>query len=286
MDLPASMRHAIPPPPLEYIHPVMALHGSITYDRPLDNYFDAAMARRPVLVRRPGNLYDTVANAHDTHFQFGPGMFNGSNPTDRCKCPPIGRERWCQRAAHCGSPPDYPSLGWEYPGWRPRRSSYEDRRGAVSVTLAEICSMSPFPTSSECENATAVYPSDGEHLHGLDDHSSDVADAMDFERASDDTFDTSNTNIALSGPRQLPPDCSPVLDFEPHDVFRITCTEAVTKGVDHPEWNIPWVSEARPACWKMPQIGSFQKRTSLVPSPLAPRLLQCRLRPCRVLGTS
>ncbi|KAI6099720.1 hypothetical protein F5141DRAFT_393260 [Pisolithus sp. B1] len=193
-------------------------------------------------------LYDALASAYDGRLHFGAEVIN---PVDRCKCPPsVGREPLRRMAAHHGNSPDYLGLGWEYPGWCPRRSSYEERRGAVAVTLAEVCSIShtvePLPTSDQCENAAAVYPSDEERLEGLDDHVSDVEDEMDFEFASDGTFDASNANVVPPGLLQLPPDCNSAFDSKPHDAVRTTCTKADAKNMNHREWKTPCASEGTP----------------------------------------
>lgn len=227
--------------------PVTALRGGIGCDHPLDNHSDAAVAHILVPARRPGNLYDAVASAHDARLHLGATAIN---PTDRCKCPSnVGREPLRRMASRSGNSPDYLGLGWEYPGWRPRRSSYEDRRGAVVVTLAEVCSIShtvdPPPTSNERENTTAVYPPD-EELEGLDGHVSDVEEEMDFEFTSDDTFDASNANAAPPSPLQLPPHCNTVFDFEPRDAVRIKCTEADAKNMNHRECKTPCASESTP----------------------------------------
>lgn len=250
----------VPLPPVEYTFPATALHGSVGYDRPLDNYLDVAVTRRLVTARHPRSLYDTVANAHDARFQSRPRMFNGNNPINQCKClPNVGRERRRHIAALCGNSRDYRGLGWECPSWRPRRSSYEDRRGAVSVTLAEICSLpyaiGPLSTVNEYDNTTAVYPPDEEHLGGLDDHVPHVDDEMDFEFASDDTFDVANTNVTPPGPpgpHRLPLDCNSVFASEPRDALSITCTQADAKSVDQPEWNSLHNPGARPHALENP----------------------------------
>ena len=54
------------------------------------------------------------------------------------------RERPRPLAKLSGNSPEYMGISPDLPGWRPRRSSYEDRRGAVGVTPSEVNTLVPY----------------------------------------------------------------------------------------------------------------------------------------------
>lgn len=74
------------------------------------------------------------------------------------------RERPRSLAKLSGNSPDYMGISPDVPGWYPRRSSHEDRRGAVGVTPSEVNTLVPYippidtsspPPSRECLDAMA-----------------------------------------------------------------------------------------------------------------------------------
>ncbi|KAF9223311.1 hypothetical protein BS17DRAFT_133625 [Gyrodon lividus] len=134
---------ARPERPVKYTCPVNAPDGSIGYDRPLENYFDTSKVTQLMAPKPPNKLYDTVASAHDYRFQLEPDQLGPNRSTPR----PFHfnrRERHRSLAKLSGNSPDYMGISPDLPGWRPRRSSYEDRRGVVPVTPSEVNTLVPY----------------------------------------------------------------------------------------------------------------------------------------------
>lgn len=53
---PTSVLPGRPEPPINYASPVTAPDGSVAYDRPLENYFDASMAPRLLPPKPPARV--------------------------------------------------------------------------------------------------------------------------------------------------------------------------------------------------------------------------------------
>ncbi|KAG6369338.1 hypothetical protein JVT61DRAFT_15017 [Boletus reticuloceps] len=202
---PTSALPSRPERPFKYVWPVTTQDGSVGYDRPLENYFDPSMAQRILPAVPSGRLYDTVARAHDFRYQVTPNML-WSTPR-----PLKLTERRRSLAKVSGDSPDYMGISPDLPGWHPRRSPHEDRRGTVSVTPKEVNSLVPyippidtsFPPPKEWLDAMAKHILADAHADLNDSHNNDPT-SSDPSTESDDTFfdyDTDSTLDAATVPR-------------------------------------------------------------------------------------
>ncbi|KAG2075483.1 hypothetical protein BDR04DRAFT_1150296 [Suillus decipiens] len=159
---------------------VTAFDCRIGYNCTLENHFDiATMDEELALFKPPDNLYDAVARAWDSR-----------------NCPhtqSFGPKRSCYVARVMESSPSDMGITWDRPGYRLRRSSYEERRGAVSVRPSEVNSLRPYTPSLDHEDFPVLQsPSTSLHSHESDsaaskepiitrseDHPSDADDEMD-----------------------------------------------------------------------------------------------------------
>ena len=127
-------------------------------------------------------------------------MFGADSPVQWSKCPPdVGRERIRQEALLYENSPDYLGLCEDRPGWRPRRTSFEDRRGVVPVTLAEVNSLPAPPVEpkdttisslcSEWLEQMSRQVTDSEPPVQNQQHPSDADDEFDWGYATDSTVD-------------------------------------------------------------------------------------------------
>ncbi|KAG6337100.1 hypothetical protein ID866_1974 [Astraeus odoratus] len=255
--LATTMMLAMPPSPVEFVCPVTAPDGSISYDRPLDNFFDLAMADKLLSAQAPAKLYDAIANAHDTRFQLRHEMFSEKDPVDWSKCPSgVGRERLRQVALLRGDSPNYLGISGEHPGWRPRRSSYEDIRGAVPVTLAEVNSLPPSIEPEETSmtasaNVTEVLQDEARQpaLFGQSmgpterqGYASDADDEMDWGYGTDSTV-AARVPVVTSIPSQTSSKSRSSSDSESDDD---TDTETDADSDDYHNRSLPPISEASP----------------------------------------
>ncbi|KIJ62867.1 hypothetical protein HYDPIDRAFT_188792 [Hydnomerulius pinastri MD-312] len=131
-----------PERPVKYACPVTTPDGSIGYDRPLENYFDTSKATHLAPPNLPANLYETIAGAHDHRFTFTPSQYSTKNPRINTPTNPTLPPRHLAKLT--SNSPDYMGISPDLPGWRPRRSSYEDRRGAVPVAPGEVNDLVPY----------------------------------------------------------------------------------------------------------------------------------------------
>ncbi|KAH7884797.1 hypothetical protein F5I97DRAFT_1929627 [Phlebopus sp. FC_14] len=207
---------------VEYVCPVTGPDGSVGYDRPLENYFDTSFADQLLPSRRPGNLYDAIARAHDDRFELECDTSNNEEP-DGCDTHPFNircRKRRRQVAKVSGNSPDYMGINPDLPGWYPRRSSYEDRRGRVPVQPGEVNTLVPYippidtsmpPPSREWLDAKAKQILAPEELKEGDRDDEDTSvnddddDAMDWGYASDSTVHHMQADTSLSRPSTPPP---------------------------------------------------------------------------------
>lgn len=159
---------------------VTACECSTGYNHTFGNYFDiATMDEELASFRPPDNLYDAVARAWDSR-----------------NCPHtqgFGQKRPHYLVSVMESSPSDMGITWDRPGYRPRRSSYEERRGAVSVRPSEVNSLRPYTPSPDYEDfpapgspSTSSYSqksdraaSDGPIVTQCDEHPSDADDEMD-----------------------------------------------------------------------------------------------------------
>ncbi|KAL4062874.1 hypothetical protein V8B97DRAFT_1632905 [Scleroderma yunnanense] len=270
MDMPLTIDRmlAMPSSPVEYVRPVIALDGSTGYDRPLDNYFDFAKVNGILPTGQSFKLYDTVANAHDTHFQLVPGMFSANSTIDWSKCPSyVGRERLRQVALLHGDSPDYLGLRWETSGWRPRRTSFEDRRGVVPVTLAEVNSLPPpvEPEDTSIPSLTSDWfeeipgrITDSELPADVQEHTSDAGDELEWGYATDSTVDTAVSVLPSAQRRSI---------FTCHSDSEDTSfdTDTDVESDDYYDWNNPHISAASPsALSNVPKWVIPRKRPSFI----------------------
>ncbi|KAG2101163.1 hypothetical protein BD769DRAFT_1393836 [Suillus cothurnatus] len=160
--------------------PVTAFDCSIAYNCTLKNHFDiATMDEQLASFTPPDNLYDAVAHAWDSR----------NCPHNRG----FGQKRPRNLASVIDSSPSDMGITWDRPGYRLRRTSYEERRGAVSVRPSEVNSLRPYTLSLGCDYFKALQlPSISLHSHESDsaasdgpidiqwdDHPSDADDEMD-----------------------------------------------------------------------------------------------------------
>lgn len=275
IPLPNDMRLALPPSPVDYVRPVTAPDGSTGYDRPLANYFDFDMGNRLLPAQQSGKLYDAIANAHDTCFHMSRGMFGANAPVDWSKCPPgVGRERLRQEAILYEDSPDYLGLCSERSGWRPRRTSHEDTRGVVPVTLTEVNSLLPPPEpegtivpslSSVWFEETATGPV-AEYVQPVDTqpHVSDADDEMDWGYSTDSTVDRAPAVVVplVTSRRQSLPTADS--DAESSDDASFD-TDTDTESDDGYDWSSPNISAASPsALSNVPKWIIPRKRPSVI----------------------
>lgn len=97
----------------------------------------------------------------------------------------FGQKRPHYLAGVMESSPSDMGITWDRPGYRPHRSSYEERRGAVSVRPSEVNSLRPYTPSPESPS-TSLYShesdraaSDEPIITQCDEHPSDADDEMD-----------------------------------------------------------------------------------------------------------
>ncbi|KAG9316125.1 hypothetical protein JVU11DRAFT_3802 [Chiua virens] len=132
-----------PERPFKYVEPATALGGTVVYDRPPETYFDVPMASRLLPAKPPTMLYDTIARAHDHQFQVSPNMVDPSWTTPRpLILNPTERRRSLAKVTE--NSPECMGISPDVPEWRPRRSPYEDRRGAVGVAPSEVNTLVPY----------------------------------------------------------------------------------------------------------------------------------------------
>ncbi|KAG1844748.1 hypothetical protein C8R48DRAFT_448769 [Suillus tomentosus] len=148
-----------------------AFDCSIGYNCTSENHFDiATMDEELASFKFPNNLYDAVAHAWDSR-----------------NCPHtqgFGRKPPCYLASVMESSPSDMGITWDRPGYRPCRSSYEERCGAVSVRPSEVNSLRPCTPPLDCEDFQAFRShrrrdsavSDRLFVTQCDDHPSDVDD--------------------------------------------------------------------------------------------------------------
>ncbi|KAG2353888.1 hypothetical protein BDR07DRAFT_1495504 [Suillus spraguei] len=115
---------------------VTAFDCRVGYNCTLENHFDIATMDEELALFKPSdNLYDAVARAWDS-----PSVMETS-PSDM-------------------------GITWDRPGYRIRRSSYEERRGAVSVRPSEVNSLRPCTPSPDHEDFPVLQsPSTSLHSH-------------------------------------------------------------------------------------------------------------------------
>ncbi|KAG1853911.1 hypothetical protein DFJ58DRAFT_728038 [Suillus subalutaceus] len=180
---------------------VTAFDCNIGYNYTLENHFDVTtMDEELASFKPPDNLYDAVARAWDSR-----------------NCPHT--QDFCQKR-----PRYLADLGY-----RLRRSSYEERRGAVSVRPSEVNSLRSYPLSLDCEdfpapqspsislyshvgNSTA---SDGPIVTQCDDHPSDADDEMD-----DCGYSTDGT-----------------MSWQPHGVTQDSPTHSASASLSSVSWS-------------------------------------------------
>ncbi|KAG8212931.1 hypothetical protein J3R82DRAFT_11289 [Butyriboletus roseoflavus] len=182
--------------------PVTAPDGSVGYDHPLENYFDASMAPRLLSSKPPTRLYDAIACAHDHHFKVTTGM---------------------------GISPDLP-------GWRPRRSSHEDRHGAIGVAPSEVNTLVPYippidtslpPPSREWLDARAKQFLADAHADFEDSYpnaTSDVTEPGPSQNTDDTDFFDYDTDSTLNG--------APAVPRQPSQQLRQAESESNTHDAD------------------------------------------------------
>lgn len=188
-------------------------------------------------------------------------MFGANAPVDWSKCPPdVGRERLRQEAILYEDSPDYLGLCWEHSGWRPRRTSYEDTRGVVPVTLTEVISLPPplvpedttIPSpSSVWFEETARQIADSEQPADTQSHNSDADDELDWGYATDSTVDAPFVVVPLVR-HQSPP----IFDSDAESDDSSFDTDTDTESDDCYDWSSPNISAASPSAlskWIIPR---------------------------------
>ena len=158
----------------------------------------------------------------------------------------------------------------DLPGWRPRRSSYEDRRGAVGVTPSEVNTLVPYippidttlpPPSREWLDEMAKRFLASAHADFEDPHRNTVPLSTDDSFS----FDYDTDSSTLDGVSRIsiphPPQQSPQIDSEPNstsDVDTDTDTDTDTDMNDDDGYN--WSTTRIPdSKWIIPR-----KRPSVV----------------------
>lgn len=157
---------------------VTAFNCRVGYNCTLENHFDISTMDEELALFKPSdNLYDAVARAWDSR-----------------NCPHsqgFGQKRPCYLASVMETSPSDMGITWDRPGYRLRRSSYEERRGAVSVRPSEVNSLRPCTPSPDHEDFPVLQsPSTSLHSHEsaaskepiitrCDDHASDADDEID-----------------------------------------------------------------------------------------------------------
>ncbi|KAG0701216.1 hypothetical protein DFH29DRAFT_876035 [Suillus ampliporus] len=162
-----------------YACPEFATDGSIGYDYALENYFGVATMDKEPFLNPPDDVYDIVARAWNSHPH--PQGFVWERP--------------CYFARVMENSPCDMGITWDRPGYRPRRSSYEERRGTVPVRPSEINTLVPYTPSTDygedpalqsaSASASLFIPesnslaADGPIGTQCNDHSSDADDELD-----------------------------------------------------------------------------------------------------------
>jgi hypothetical protein len=201
------------------------------------------------------------------------------------------RERPRPLAKLSGNAPEYMGISSDLPGWRPRRSSYEDRRGAVGVTPSEVNTLVPYippidtsspPPSREWLDAMAKRFLAGAHADFEDSHrnaTNDVTSTGPSLKSDDSTFFDYDTDSTLDGaltasrtPMPQPPQQAPQVEFESNvhdaafdstsdtDTDPDTDTDTDMNSDDGYNWSTTRTSESGPGSrWMIPR-----KRPSVV----------------------
>ena len=146
------------------------------------------------------------------------------------------RERPRPLAKLSGNSPEYLGISPDLPGWRPRRSSYEDRRGAVGVTPSEVNTLVPYIPPID----TSLPPPSREWLDEMAKRFLAGAHA-DFE---DSTRNPTN-DAASSGP-SLESDDSTFFDYDTDSTFDGTVTVSRTSMPQSPQQAPQVESESNP----------------------------------------
>ena len=199
------------------------------------------------------------------------------------------RERRRSLAKLSGNSPEYMGISPDLPGWRPRRSSYEDRRGAVGVTPSEVNSLVPYippidtsspPPSREWLDAMAKRFLADAHADFEDSRRNATNDVTPTESSleSDDSafcdYDTDSTldgAIAIArAPMPQPSQQAPQVQLESNpysadfdsstDADTDTDTDTDTNSDDGYNWSTTRIFESGPGSqWIIPR-----KRPSVV----------------------
>lgn len=192
-------------------------------------------------------------------------------------------QRECSRSLAYlrGNSPDYMGISPVLPGWRPRRTSYEDRRGVVGVPPSQVNTLVPYippidtslpPPSREWLDEMAKRFLANAHADFEDSHrdtTNDVAgsrsslsaqDSFSFDYDSDSTLDGPVTRP--SAPQQQPPQQTPQPESESNstlDTNMDTDTDTDTDSDDGYDWNNPPQFHFPESKWIIPR-----KRPSVV----------------------
>ncbi|KAG8212937.1 hypothetical protein J3R82DRAFT_11295 [Butyriboletus roseoflavus] len=284
---PTSVLPGRPERPINYVWPVTAPDGSVGYDHPLENYFDASMAPRLLSSKPPTRLYDAIACAHDHRFKVTPGMVDPSWTTPR---PLIlyPRERRRSLAKFPTNSTEYMGISPDLPGWRPRRSSHEDRRGAVGVAPSEVNTLVPYippidtslpPPSREWLDARAKQFLADAHADFEDSYpnaTSDVTEPGPSQNTDDTDFFDYDTDSTLDGAPAVPRQPSQQLrqaesESNTHDADFNSSTDTDTDtdtdmdSDDGYNWSTTRISESSPlALGDVPRWIIPRKRPSVI----------------------
>lgn len=195
---------------------VTAFDCNIGYNCTLENHFDiATMDEELASFKPPDNLYDAVARAWDSR-----------------NCPHtqgIGQKRPRYLASMMESSPSDMGITWDRPGYRLRRSSYEERRGAVSVRPSEVNSLRPYTLSLDCEDFLAPQsPSISLYSHGSDSTASNgpiVTQRDDHPSDADDEMD--DCGYSTDG----------TMSWQPHSVTQDSPTHSASSSLSSVSWS-------------------------------------------------
>ncbi|KAG1736508.1 hypothetical protein EDB19DRAFT_1910167 [Suillus lakei] len=231
---------------------VTTSHSSIDYNCSSENHFDiATMDEELASFKPPDNLYDAVARAWDSR--------NCPHTQD------FGQKRPRYLASIMESSPSDMGITWDRPGYRPRRSSYEERHGAVVVRPSEVNSLRPYTPSLDCEDVPVlqstpgslyILGSDGAASDGpigtqWDDHPSDADDEMDdCGYSTDGTMSWQPHSVTQGSPTPSASSLSsPSLSDDSEDGFTSSSTPDAESDDGYDNINVPPIGRRQSSCF-------------------------------------
>lgn len=197
------------------------------------------------------------------------------------------RERRRSLAKLTSNSTEYMGISPDLPGWRPRRSSYEDRRGAVGVAPSEVNTLVPYippidtslpPPSREWLDARAKQFLADAHADFEDSHrnaTNDVTKPGPSQHTDDTDFFDYDTDSTLDGvpavyrvsmpqPSQQAPQVEPESNSST-DTDTATDTDTDMDSDDGYNWSTTRISESSPlALAGVPRWIIPRKRPSVV----------------------